>query len=123
MNDKEIVSIAEKIIADKGQIDFNKHFPSLPPDERDRLISLISGRGKYMLDKVPNTEAWILRKNPAYKNQWSHDVKLALFTATLSLIVGGILWRLDSREKTQQVQQLQEQLKSVSDKLDSLLNH
>lgn len=125
MKDKEIISIIESVINDRGQIDLKERFHSLPDKEIDRIVSVVTGDGKYMLDITPNTKAWVLRKNPAYKKEsWSdrnkflHDIIIVLITATLSLLVGILLWRLDKRSTSQEIQQLKDRL----DKIENLSN-
>jgi len=120
MKDSEIINIIKTVIVDKGQIDLKERFHSLPDKEIDRIISVVTGKGEYMLDKVPLTQKWILRKNPAYKNQMVHDIKLALFTAGLTLLIGISLWLIDKQDKNQQTQQLKDRLNKIENLVDSL---
>jgi hypothetical protein len=117
MNDKEIIKIIETVIHDKGQIDLLSQFNSLTDQEIDRIISLVTGKGKYMLDKVPITQSWVLRKNPAYKNQLAHDIKVTLISAALALLTGYILWLIDNRSKRQEIQELQNKVQNIENRL------
>lgn len=119
MNDNEIINIIKTVISEKGQIDLKERFHSLNDTEIDRIISLVTGKGEYMLDKVPLTQKWILRKNPAYKNQFVHDLKITLISSGLALAVGLLLWLIDNQSKNQNIKELSDKIQNIETRLNS----
>lgn len=66
MSDSEKIKIIEDTITSDGQIDLHSRFNDMSKPEMDRIISLVTGQGRYMLDKVPHTGVWVLRNDPNY---------------------------------------------------------
>jgi hypothetical protein len=119
MKDSLIAQI-KMLVKEKGHANLDKDFPNITDEKKEYVITQMQSGAKYMLDIMPLSKNWVIKKNPNYINQWTHDIKLALITASLALIVGYILWRIDNQSKTQQIQQLKEKVEKVSQKLDSL---
>lgn len=89
-------------------------------DVMEQVTGRLHATGRYLVEKGEGTGNMLIRRNPIYKNQWLHDFKLALISAGLALLVGIILWLIDNRSKHQEMLQIQQQVKKVSDRLDSL---
>ncbi|MFT4019557.1 MAG: hypothetical protein QM668_21515 [Agriterribacter sp.] len=97
----------------------------------DKLSAAITKTNEYIREPAnPNfAYDWNIRKNPVYKKEsWSDRNKIlfqiivGLITAIFSLVVGVILWSIDKRQADQKRDQLQDQVKVLSDRLDSLSN-
>ncbi len=97
----------------------------------DKLSAAITKTNEYIREPANANFKydWNIRKNPAYKKEsWSDrnkilfQIMVGLITAIFSLIVGIILWSIDKRQVDQRQDQLQEQVKALSGKVDSLIN-
>jgi hypothetical protein len=94
----------------------------------DKLSAAITKTNEYIREPAnPNfAYDWNIRKNPTYKKEsWSdrnkflHDVIIVLITSVLTLIVGIILWRLDKRSTSQEIQQLKDKIYKIENPSDT----
>jgi hypothetical protein len=119
-NSAEIIEIALKELSEKGFIILRRRFPDAETTQLDLSIHSIIKDNKYIVDRSPFSKEWTIEKNPNYINQFWHEVKIAIIGAVLTLVIGIVLWQLDKRSTTQDIQLLKDELKLVNQRLDSL---
>lgn len=90
--------------------------------EPKKIISKIGNDNKYKIEQVGTAYIWDITKNPTYKNEWVFSVSTILISATLSLLVGILLDKCQSKQKDQELKLLEQKLEKVSRKLDSSLH-
>ena len=122
--DKFLKYLKPKVKADGsvGLANAIQEFWKIEPKQaiKEQVTGRLHATGKYIVERGAETTSFLIRANPLYKNQLLHDIKVALITAALTLLTGYILWLIDNQSKHQEMRQIQQQLKSVSDKVDSL---
>ncbi len=109
LTNSEITKMCKQIIRKEGHVSIYEKFNRVNKEELGKVISKLEGTGNYMLDKLP-TGSWVLKKSPP-KNSLRHDIKMAVVTSLLTLLVGYILWRVDNRSKSQEIQKLKDDMK------------
>ena len=115
-----LISEIKELIKDKGHANLDKDFTGLSEEQKEYVITYMQSGAKYMLDIMPYSKNWVIKRNPNYINHFWNDLKIAIIGAGLTLLVGITLWQLDKRSTSQEIQQLRDKIYRVSDKLDSL---
>jgi hypothetical protein len=87
----------------------------------DKLSAAVTKTNKYIREPAnPNfSYDWNVRKNPLYRYQLLHDIKIVLLSSILTLAVGLILWLIDKKSQDQQLNLLKERLRKV----ETILNN
>lgn len=108
------------MVREKGHANLDKDYSNLTVEDKEYVITQIQSGAKYMLDIMPYSKNWVIKKNPNYVNHFWNDLKIAVIGAGLTLLVGIILWQLDKRSTSQEIQLLKNRIDQVSNRLDSL---
>lgn len=111
---KELLENSLIILKDDGYVGFT-------PTDNGFLGIYISGKGRKFIDF--NSYANLERKE---KKKWHetypivYDLLKGLITAIFTIIVGLLLWTIQSRKKDQQYQEIKRQVRDLKEKVDSL---
>jgi hypothetical protein len=125
-NADEIIKIALKELSEKGFIILRQTFPQAHTLQLELAIPSITKDNKYILEDTPYSRQCIILNNPSYKEpKWQerHYILDKLIWVVVPAILGltsGLLWQLDKRSTTQDIQLLKDELKLVNQRLDSL---
>lgn len=81
----------------------------------DKVSAAITKTNKYIRESAnPNfAYDWNIRKNPLYRYQLLHDIKIILVSSILTLAIGVILWLLNKKSQDQELNLLKERLHKV----------
>jgi hypothetical protein len=122
-NKKKIISAIKAEIEAKGLSRIGEHADRiLKPgfgsgthfSIKRRIKADITMTGKYIaIDHPTHKEDFEILKNVSYKSKW-HDYKIAIVSAIItgivSLIVGIVLYKVDSRSKDREYEQLKKRV-------------
>lgn len=84
------------------------------------VIACIEKDGKYIAKRNGDKYEWEITKNPFYKPEIKHMFINAIISSIVALVFGYIQYQCQHQKDNQKIQQLQSQMDTVSNKLDSL---
>jgi hypothetical protein len=126
MKDETLIKQAILQIESRGFVILQDLFVSkeLNGDTLDRLTTKICESGKYFQDINAHTQKWAIKKNPNYRkikfrerHPFLYDAALAIIAASLSLLVGWLLLRLDNQKQFQTDKRQDQSIQALNDSL------
>jgi hypothetical protein len=120
---KEIAKRTRLYLRKHDSVFLNEAFPKCQKSEIDAAVAILEKTGKYKLDVSANEKRLYIKKIPHYTPRWQkvlRDIGMAAVGAAFTLITGLIILQVDKKERLREIQQLENRLEQVENKLRSI---